>query len=227
MLQQILEQIYPLDNYYVIVANGEFPKHPYLHKLISKAKKLICCDGAIHKLSTYRLIPDYIIGDCDSLQILEDGILNDRIIKIPDQNTNDLTKAVNFTVQELKAKKIVILGATGLREDHAIANIALLAKYINFIAEIAIISEYGIFTVHNKSMKLPTIQGQQISFFTLDPYTTINCSELKWPLVAHQFNAWYQGTLNQTLGSYITLNTNGTTIIYRAFEIKTIDNNKQ
>ena len=220
MLQQILSQIYPLDRYNIIVANGEFPSHPFLLRLIKNAKTLICCDGAIHKLSSHHITPNYIIGDCDSLQILEDGILNDRIIKLPDQNTNDLTKAVDFACLELQLDNLIILGATGLREDHTIANIALLSEYINKVDEISIISEYGIFTVHNKSTKLSTIQGQQISFFTLDHESSISCNELKWPLKNHKFRKWYQGTLNEATSNYINIEIAGTIIVYRTFEIK-------
>lgn len=220
MLQQILSQIYHLDKYNIIVANGEFPSHPFLLGLIKNAKTLICCDGAIHKLSSYHITPDYIIGDCDSLQILEDGILNNRIIKLPDQNTNDLTKAVDFACTKLQLDNLIILGATGLREDHTIANIGLLSEYINKVNEISIISEYGIFTAHSKSTRLSTIKGQQISFFTLDHESSISCNELKWPLKSHKFLKWYQGTLNEAISNHVNIEVSGTIIVYRAFEIK-------
>ena len=222
MLQQILSQIYPLDKYNIIIANGEFPTHPYLIELIKNAKTLICCDGAIHKLLMHHITPNYIIGDCDSLQTLEDGILNERIIKLPDQSTNDLTKAVNFAHKELQLNKIIILGATGLREDHTIANIALLAEYIKYIDEISIISEYGIFSAHNKPTKLSTQIGQQISFFALDKDTSISSNELKWPLKNHKFDKWYQGTLNEATDELVNLDISGTIIVYRAFELKTV-----
>ena len=222
MLQQILSQIYPLDKYNIIVANGQFPSHPFLLGLIKNAKMLICCDGAIHKLSSHHITPDYIVGDCDSLQTLEDGILNDRIIKLTDQNTNDLTKAVDFACMQLKLDNLIILGATGLREDHTIANIALLAEYINKVNEVSIISEYGIFTIHSKSTKLSTINGQQVSFFTLDHESSISCKELKWQLKNHKFCKWYQGTLNEAIANSINVEIIGTVIVYRTFEIKNI-----
>ena len=215
---QILEQIYPLQQYQVIVANGEFPKAEYLQQLIQNATRIICCDGAIHKLLQNNFNPDHIIGDCDSLEMPLNEIFMDKIIRIADQNTNDLTKAVNFA-KDLK-QQIIILGASGLREDHTIANIALLGEYIKEVDSIAIISECGIFTAHNYTSKLASLPGQQISLFTIDPQTTINCKELKWPLIDHQFKSWYNGTLNQATGNEININTNGTVIVYRAFDIK-------
>ena len=218
MHQQILERIYPLQQYQVIVANGEFPKAAYLHQLIRNATRIVCCDGAIHKLLQNNFNPDYIIGDCDSLELPLNEIFMDKIIRIADQNTNDLTKAVNFAKDV--PQQIIILGASGLREDHAIANIALLSEYIKFIDNIAIISECGIFTAHNSTAKLTTLPGQQISLFTIDPQTSVSCKELKWPLINFRFQSWYNGTLNQATGTELNLHSEGTVIVYRAFDIK-------
>ncbi len=52
-----------------------------------------------------------------------------KIITIKDQEINDLTKAVYFA-QNVGQEEIVILGATGLREDHTLGNISLLADYM-------------------------------------------------------------------------------------------------
>ena len=45
-----------------------------------------------------------------------------------DQETNDLTKAVNY-VKTLGFREVLILGATGRREDHTLGNISLLAQF--------------------------------------------------------------------------------------------------
>ena len=52
----------------------------------------------------------------------------DRIYRDEDQETNDLTKAVKWC-NERGYNDIVIIGATGKREDHTIGNISLLAEY--------------------------------------------------------------------------------------------------
>lgn len=220
MLEVILPQIYPLSNYHVIIANGRFPADKHLIKMIHEAQSIICCDGAVSKLLKQTICPDHIIGDCDSLPREIKQYFADRIIIIPDQNTNDLTKAVNFAANTQKIKNIVVLGATGLREDHTIGNIALLSEYIEFVDEIALISEYGIFTAYTENTEIQTIPGQQISFFTLNPDTVINCDELKWPLKDFKLDLWNQGTLNQALNSKINLRINGIAIVYRAFETK-------
>lgn len=221
MLNQILPQIYPLNDYHVIIAHGKFPESPYLRQLIHSAKTIICCDGAMHNLLKHTIYPDHIIGDCDSLSKEIQQYFKSKIITIADQNTNDLTKAVTFANETLKLKNIIILGATGLREDHSIANIGLLSQYIQLIDRIALISDYGIFTAHSNNICLNTVKGQQISFFTMNSNTKISCLELKWPLTDFQIDRWHQGTLNQAIDTQINLQLNGgTVIVFRAFEVK-------
>ncbi len=219
MIQQILKTIYPLNNYNIILADGRFPKDKYLQSLLKSAKKIIACDGATKRIIEHNIIPDYIIGDCDSISQLHYNKFKDKIIKLSDQNSNDLTKAVNLA-DSLKLENIVILGATGMREDHAIANISLLLDYTKKIKKIAIISDYGIFNVCEDTEKIKTIEGQQISFFSTNVDTKISCQELKWPLNMHKLSSWFNGTLNQATHQYIFVTSTAPIIVYRAFCIK-------
>lgn len=219
LLKNVLQQVYPVDQYNVIVANGKFPEDPYLQQLILEATTIICCDGAISQLLKHNITPDCIIGDCDSLSDTLRRQFSDKIIVIPEQNTNDLTKAVNHAVK-LNLDNIVILGATGLREDHTLGNISLLIEYKKQIKNIAMISDYGIFTVASGSSEQITIPGQQISFFATNRNTTLSCKELKWPLDNQQFTSWHAGTLNQAIRNKINLISNVEIIVYRAFEVK-------
>ena len=65
----------------------------------------------------------------DSLDPSIAGRFHDRIFRNSDQETNDLTKAVTWC-SERGYRDLVILGATGKREDHTMGNISLLAEYI-------------------------------------------------------------------------------------------------
>jgi len=220
MKTQILDKIYPIDNHVAIVAHGEFPQSDKLIELIKAAKTIVCCDGAITNLLAHDIIPDYIIGDCDSLpdKIFTD--FADKIIKISEQQSNDLTKAVNFACQELQQHNLIIFAATGLREDHTVGNIALLAQYAKLTKKIAMLSDYGIFTVHTGDGKILTIANQQISLFTIDATTKLNTTGLVWDLNNRQFDSWYKGTLNQATSNSFELSSDGLVIVYRAFEVK-------
>ncbi|MFN7095224.1 MAG: thiamine diphosphokinase, partial [Burkholderiales bacterium] len=153
MLESMLTQIYSVKAQAIIIANGQFPNNSYLQQLIKDAPVKICCDGAIHQLLALHILPDYIIGDCDSISPCIKSQLKAKVIQISEQDSNDLTKAVNFA-HSLGLTKVIIVGATGLREDHTLANIALLANYTTIIEKIAIVSDFGIFTAHSGQAKL-------------------------------------------------------------------------
>ncbi|MGL4347453.1 MAG: thiamine diphosphokinase [Chitinophagaceae bacterium] len=215
----ILPQIYDLKHDVVIVANGQFPKNPFLQNLIKQAKKIIVCDGALHHLQKKNIEPDFIIGDCDSIRNNLQKKYHHKIIHLAEQDSNDLNKALCLA-KEKNLNHILILGATGLREDHTLGNISILAKSFPVFQQIAMVSDYGIFTAHNNNITLPTIPYQQISFFTFSSKTSLSCLELKWVLKNFTTKFWHEVTLNEALGNEINIHiTNGIVVVFRAFEI--------
>jgi thiamine pyrophosphokinase len=201
----------------VIIADGEPPKDKYLYQLLKEASCIICCDGAIDTLEQNKIMPDYIIGDCDSLSSLQKQKYVDKIKCKPDQNSNDLTKAVDFAVNQLHLDNIIILGATGLREDHSLANISLLIHYARDFKNIIMLSDYGFFRVYSKSSIISAVPGQQVSLFTIYPDAKITTSGLKWDLNGLALDSWYKGTLNQALSTQFEINTTKPVLVYQTF----------
>lgn len=198
----------------VILANGEFPTHPIALAILNNSKYLVCCDGAINNLAKTNLIPDAIVGDCDSLS--EDNLSKfaNIIHRISEQETNDLTKAVQFCIRQGK-RNITILGATGKREDHTIANISLLCDYMKD-ADVEMITDYGLFVAIDSDSIFESKVKQQVSLFSIDkmPITSHN---LAYPINNHVFTNWWQATLNESTGNEFTIETKGRTVVYRAF----------
>ncbi len=240
-LEDLLKKIYTIyDNNNIIIANGEFPMQNYLLKLINAKKLLICCDGAVNKLQnnpdTLNAIPDYIIGDLDSItpKNQQKFANKSKIIHIQEQDTNDLTKAVSIA-KKLGIDECLIFGATGLREDHAFSNIYLLSQYNKLFSKIAMISDYGIFTAYNINKNIQTIScdtiiGQQISLFS-NTQLILSCKQLKWQLNNYRLHNISCATLNQAIDTQLEIlvnneaknldeNSDSYLIIYRAFEIK-------
>ncbi|MBN2521248.1 MAG: thiamine diphosphokinase [Bacteroidales bacterium] len=187
----------------IILADGKFPSHEIPLKILKNAKKVICCDGATLKLLEYGREPYAIIGDIDSIPADIIVKYKSKIVSIAEQETNDLTKSVNWCVEN-NLKEIIILGATGLREDHTAGNISLLCNYMKK-ANVKMISDFGIFTPINKTTKFKSFAGQQISIFSINPETKINSENLKYPLINSQLKSWWQGTLNECNADYFTI----------------------
>jgi len=213
-MSTLLQQPNNLATPVVIVADGAFPQHPAPLELLRKAATIVCCDGACDKLLQHGFTPHYIVGDMDSIS----PQLQERFAAIlhhfPDQETNDLTKAVNFCIAH-GCGAIDIIGATGGREDHSIGNISLLVDYAEKI-NVKMISDTGIFIPLLSSATLNSFQGQKVSIFCLTPETRIVSQGLKYTLNNVVFDSWWKGTLNEATGQHITLQFNtGKVIVYQ------------
>lgn len=219
MRKQFIQDLINTSNYNIILADGEFSNLLIFISLLKNAKTIVGCDGATKHLIKHNIEPSVIIGDCDSLNHEIIKRYRHKTIKIAEQNTNDLTKAINY-LHSKELDNVIILGATGKREDHTLANIALLVEYNKLLKSVCILSKYGVFTVHNGISQIRCQIGQQISFFALNNNTRISCAGLKWPLDKFNLSNWYNGTLNQATAKIINIETNSDVILYRSFELK-------
>lgn len=188
----------------IVVANGSFPQATESLELLKNAPVIIACDGAVKNLHERGYIPNAIVGDLDSIPPELLRIYADRIHTVEDQEINDLTKAVRFA-HASGYRKLLILGATGLREDHTLGNISLLLEYAPLFEQIEMLSDYGRFIPVLKSSTLPSTPGQQISIFSMYPCGEITTEGLRWPITRRRLTAWWQGSLNEALGSQFTL----------------------
>jgi len=201
----------------VIVADGNFPVHAIPLGYLRNAGRIICCDGSAEDLMKAGFIPGAIVGDMDSLDHSIAGRFNDRIFLDPGQETNDLTKAVNWCT-ERGYRDLVILGATGKREDHTIGNISLLIEYAKD-ANVKMVTDTGILMALTGSSSILSFAGQQVSVFSVDPETEVTSDGLKYPLDRKKMENWWVATLNESLGESFRLEfKNGRMILYLKFE---------
>lgn len=202
----------------VILADGEFPEHPSVLELLESSDTIVCCDGAAENLITFGIIPYAIVGDMDSLDRDLQVKYKALIHADSDQETNDLTKAFHYTLT-LNPEKIIILGATGAREDHTLGNISLIADYIKMSdAEVEMHTNFGKFLAINKGTTFILPVGSSISVFAIDTNIRITSKGLKYPLDNVVFDSWWKGTLNETTEESVTLDfESGRVILYIAY----------
>lgn len=185
------------NNSIIILANGEFPAHNVPLTKLRASGQIICCDGATAKLIAAGMQPSAIVGDMDSLSTEIQQKYSDIIFKSNCQESNDLTKAFHYAL-ELKPSSITILGATGMREDHSLANISLLAQYSSLTdIPIELLTNYGKFKVVFTGGIFDCEPKQQISFFSLESNLKIKSKGLKYPLDNVVFDSWWKASLNE------------------------------
>jgi len=197
----------------IILADGSFPVHEIPLGYLKNAERIVCCDGSAETLLNAGMIPEAIVGDMDTIKKGTAKRFSDRIYRDKDQDINDLTKAVTWCIKR-DFRDIVILGATGKREDHTIGNISLLAEYAKD-ADIIMVTDTGILRPFLESCKVPSFPGQQVSIFSINSETVITSKGLKYPLKNRKLRNWWHATLNEAVGETFTLEfTGGPVIVY-------------
>jgi len=200
----------------VILANGNYPTHPIPVQKINEAGSIICCDGAANQLTDKGLEPSMIIGDLDSTNQALNSKYHDQTIHLPDQNENDLRKAIRW-VEDKGIQEITILGATGKRDDHSIANIFTLLQFSTKM-KCTVVTNYGCFTSVEGSSKFQSFAGQQVSLFSADPEISITSTNLKYSLNKYKLINLYSGSLNESLSEIFTLTiSHGKLLVYQVF----------
>lgn len=200
----------------VVVANGLFPTGGAALQALREAEYVVACDGAVLALERVRE-PDAVVGDLDSLPEEVRRRYAGRLHRVEDQETNDLTKAMEYA-KAAGFREVLILGATGLREDHSLGNISLLMLYAEEFGRVEMLSDYGRFTPLLKTGMLESRKGQQVSLFSLFPFGTVSVRGLRYPIENRRLTAWWEGTLNEALGDEfeVILNEGARVLVYRS-----------
>ena len=178
----------------------------------------MCCDGAIEALDKFGKTPLALIGDGDSVSEELKNKYLDRWHFIADQETNDLTKAMNFCIEK-GFKEVAILGATGKREDHTLANISLLIEYSKQV-NVRMFTDYGVFVPISQTTTLSSFAKQQVSIFSLDANNPLTSKNLRYPIENRKFKYWWEASLNEAIEENFTLFTESEVIIFQTYEVK-------
>jgi len=202
-------------SYTAIVADGTFPQHEVPLNYLKNAKRVVCCDGSASSLVLAGLEPDAIVGDMDSLSEELAIRYADRIFMDESQDTNDLTKVVVWC-RENSYRDIVIVGATGKREDHTLGNISLLTEYSKDM-NVIMVTDTGILRPFLSDAEIESFPGQQVSIFSIDPEMEVTSNGLKYPLTKTKITNWWFATLNEALGNSFSLEFSGRLIVFQKF----------
>lgn len=167
----------------IIIANGRSPSKKVIEFFFKKGySTLICADGGANSAFKLGLVPDFIIGDLDSIS---DKVFNyykskSKIIKIKRQNDTDVEKCLKFAIRR-KFSEALLLGVTGDRLDHTICNLGIVLKFFDNI-KCNIVAENSFLIPTNKTTILKSKNGEIISLYAFTPKTKITSLGLKYRL---------------------------------------------
>ena len=215
----------------VILAAGDFPrKGGAAWKLLAEATRVVACDSAADAYRRrFRKWPTVIIGDLDSFSGGSRRSGTDRrpsaggavrpgphasqppvCVHIPDQDTNDLEKAIKYCAQQ-GWRDPVIVGATGKREDHSLGNV-----FRALACNCTIVTDHGRFIPVRDQATLTVAKGAAVSIFAPNPKTRMTSKGLEWPLDEVRFRNLYCATLNRTTATRVSLTATHPVYVYFA-----------
>lgn len=199
----------------VVLAAGDFPKRGgAAWKLLAAATRVVACDSAaVAYRRRFRRWPDVVVGDLDSIPPASAARLASRaseLVRIPDQETNDLEKALGFCAAR-GWKDVVVVGATGKREDHALGNV-----FRALDRGVEIVTDHGRFVPVCGAATLRVGRGAAVSVFAPDPKTRMTSRGLVWPLDGVRFRNLYCATLNRAAASRVSLTATRPVAVYVA-----------
>ena len=198
---------------YTILANGQFPVHPFPLDILHESKTIICTDGSANALIDKGINPNIIIGDMDSV-LIDNKTFSGQLIKDSNQENTDLEKAFEWCIKN-KIKTINVLGASQKREDHSMGNLNLLSKYCDSL-NLTYVTDYFSITCHQGNRIFSSFKNQIVSILPVKHIQHISTENLKYNLSDEELPISSRGISNQSLNDNFTINSSGKIWVFRS-----------
>lgn len=166
----------------LIVCNGEPPSLDLMDTLWSQVDLRICADGGANFVVSQGYLPDFVVGDMDSLlPEVQQQLAPHRLVKISEQATNDGDKALRYCLEQ-QIEKVYLLGAGGRRSDQFLSNLELLYKYAPKLKILLWTAQERMEVIAHNWQEMPAL-GSTLSLLPLfGAAHGITTSGLKFPL---------------------------------------------
>lgn len=203
----------------LILCNGHPPSEHLFRECRADADYFIAADGGGNIAREFGSLPDVVIGDMDSFE--KEQSEDFKIIFDPDQETNDLEKALSLAQKE-QGTHIQVLGATGLRLDQTLKNLSVLKQFNPHFEKLRFKDTFGETRLIEPTFREQIPIGTLISLFPLSGKVTgISTSGLKYPLEDEALeNGVRDGSSNEVIETPIEITyQNGDLLLFVASSI--------
>lgn len=181
----------------VILCDGDHPAPDAIQQALQDSDLFIAADGGGNRAQNMNLTPDVIIGDMDSY--IQSGKEKSEIIVDPDQETNDLEKALHYA-HSRSVEHVVVYGATGKRVDHTLKNLSVLLQFNPLFRSIHFADRYSKMYIIESPFQVELPVGTSVSLFPISGRVeNIRSKGLLYTLQNETLeNGVMDGTSNQT-----------------------------
>lgn len=151
----------------VIVSGGTPPSYELIREELKDSSFLICADSGGECLYKYNIIPNFLMGDFDSIsrEALEffraqENCIVDTYPK--DKDFTDTELVLNKAI-DLGANEIVFLGCTGTRIDHLMGNVGMLLRCLKINVKAYIKDNNNTIEIIDKPIRIKKENGTTFS----------------------------------------------------------------
>ncbi len=144
-------------------------------------------DGGLTVADTVGVLPDYLVGDFDTADASLVERYEERCVTLrhqPEKDATDTELAIDDALMR-GAEEILLLGATGSRLDHTLANMHMLYKILLCGKKAWILNENNRISLHREAFrrKKDELFGTYVSFLPFfGDVTGVSLSGVKYPL---------------------------------------------
>lgn len=165
----------------LVICNGDVLTKAEFAPLLREKPFIVCADGGANKARLLGIRPHAIIGDLDSISsVTRKHFVRVETIHIADQESTDLEKALDFLLK-LLIPSVTVVGATGGRPDHTLANFSILKKYHHKI-RILFSDPFCDIKIIEGRVDFEAPVGTIVSLMPIDRCEGIHTIGLKYPL---------------------------------------------
>lgn len=205
----------------LILGNGDNPGKNAINRLTKMGfDTIVCADGGADTAKELKVIPQYIIGDLDSVspKTLKYFDGKTTVVIYKRQEDTDVEKCIKFIMQK-KFTELVLTGCTGSRLDHTLTNISIALKYIDRL-RLYLIHQDSVMQGVTGTVLFKSVPGETISVFGIGKETIISSSGLQYPITNQQVSLGeFESQSNVAIGKKFALNIeNGKAIVVRDYE---------
>ena len=202
----------------VVIANGGFILNKRIKALLDSSERIVCADGGANHLTDTGYSPVLIIGDMDSILPATVKKFNKiEIIKDSDENTTDSMKAIEHELSQ-GIDEIVLLGGTGQRIDHSLANLSLLKRY-DQLTDLTLLDDFSETVFVQKDLTFDAEIGRKISLMVLGGSSWVSTKGLKWELDGELQSFGPFGVSNEVAEPSVTVKVYGDGLfLFKLFE---------
>jgi thiamine pyrophosphokinase len=156
----------------LLIANGEIGDKEFYSNLMDKEDfdYITCADGGANNAYKLKIKPDSIVGDLDSInEKVRAYFTGEKVdfIKYPAQKNETDTEIALSHLIENGCNRIIMIGCSGKRIDHTMANIHLLYELAKKNIDAIMVDEYNSMEVILNEKSLTGKKGCTVSLVPL------------------------------------------------------------